>query len=357
MPHTDRTLPAEWARQDAILITWPHSDSAWQDQLDDVEQTYFDLVASISHYQDLIIQLHPDVDSVRLMQRLSTMASDLSHCHFVEAVSNDTWARDHGPITVVEDNHPVILNFSFNGWGNKFPANLDNQLNRQLIDQGVLRNGTEVPWVLEGGSIESDGSGTVMTTEACLLNKNRNGDVSKTQMTEQLQQWFGCKNVLWLENGHLEGDDTDAHIDTLARFAPGNIIIFQGCQTKDDSHYGPLAKMKAELSSFKNIEGEPYQLLELPFPEACYAEDGHRLPATYANFLICNRQVIVPEYGCPADHKAKLVIEQAFPDHFVVGVNARPLIEEHGSIHCITMQLPQGSVNFDTAFLARPNNH
>lgn len=355
--HKNRFLPAEWYEQDAILITWPHPQSAWQLHLDDVEQTYYDLVARISHYQDLIIQLHPDIDPVTLVNQLNAMTADLSHCHFVTVPGNDTWARDHGPITVIDDGKPAVLNFTFNGWGNKFPADLDNQLTGQLIKDGILNNSTDIAQVLEGGSIESDGQGTLMTTTACLLNPNRNGDVTRNDMETLLTSWFGCEQVLWLEHGHLEGDDTDAHIDTLARFAPNRTIVFQGCQDDTDSHYATLQQMKDQLAGFTDVSGNPYRLLELPFPMPRYAEDGHRLPATYANFLICNWQIIVPTYQDPADGQALEIIEQAFPEHFVTGINALPLIEEHGSIHCITMQLPKGSVNFNGRFQALPINH
>lgn len=348
-------LPAEWFPQDAILITWPHRDSAWADQLNNVEQTYLDLTSQISHYQDLIIQAHESIDLDNLIKKLHQLNGDVSRCHFVTLNSNDTWARDHGPITILKDDAPHALDFTFNGWGNKFQADLDDQLNAGLKRSGIVSEQTTIPWVLEGGSIESDGAGTLMTTEACLLNPNRNGAVKRSELELKLKSWFGVSNVLWLSEGELDGDDTDAHIDTLARFAPNNTIVYQGCQDAEDAHYPTLSAMANQLKLMTNAQGETYRLLELPFPKACLADDGHRLPATYANFLICNRQVIVPTYDDPADATAIQIIEQAFPDHLVTGVNALPLIEEHGSIHCITMQLPKGSVNFDAPFSKNPS--
>lgn len=347
---TSRILPAEWHPQDAILLTWPHIQSAWKPNLDHVEQTYLDLVSKISHYQRLIIQLHPAVDPITLVHRLNAMAADVSNCHFVELVSDDTWARDHGPITVLENGQPVSLNFRFNGWGGKFPADNDNRLTEQMHQRSILSASESIDWVLEGGSIESDGHGSLLTTTACLLNNNRNGPVSRSAMETSLSQWFGCQQVLWLEHGYLEGDDTDAHIDTLARFAPERVIVFQGCKDTADPHYEALAAMKAELEQMTDRDGHPYRLVELPLPLPKYAEDGHRLPATYANFLICNRQVIVPIYDDPSDQEAISIIASVFPDHFVTGVNALPLIEEHGSIHCITMQLPKGSIGENAVF-------
>ena len=339
-----RELPPEWHPQDAIMVTWPHAESAWARQLDAVEQTYLDLVSKISHYQQVIVQLHPSIDPVTLIHRLNGMAADMSNCLFVELASDDTWARDHGPITVLDGETPVCLDFTFNGWGNKFPSEQDNQLTEQMFRKGLINNLQRIDWVLEGGSIESDGQGTLLTTTACLLNENRNGPVSQDTLEASLKEWFGSQQVLWLNHGHLEGDDTDAHIDTLARFAPDNVILFQGCSDITDSHFDALNRMKSELEQMQTVDGRPYRLLELPFPTARFAQDGHRLPATYANFLICNRQVIVPTYDDPSDSAALTIIAEAFPDHFVTGINALPLIEEHGSIHCITMQLPKGSI-------------
>jgi agmatine deiminase len=170
------------------------------------------------------------------------------------------------------------------------------------------------------------------------------------ELEYHFKEWFGCKQILWLEYGELEGDDTDAHVDTLARFAPNNTIIYQGCQDHNDSHFAPLVAMARQLEAQTNAEGIPYRLVELPFPSPKYAEDGHRLPATYANFLICNDQVIVPTYQDAEDKNALAAVSDAFPNHIVQGVDALPLIEEHGSIHCITMQLPEGSVNFNANF-------
>lgn len=344
-------FPPEWYPQDAILLTWPHQESAWKDSLDDVEQTYFDLLTSLSHYQDSIIQLHNSIDAEHLIAQLSLKGANLSRTHFVSCDSNDTWARDHGPITVLKNGVPSVLNFAFNGWGNKFEHNLDTLLNEELQNKGVLNGLQNIDWVLEGGSIESDGAGTLMTTTQCLLNENRNGQVSKETMSQHIQKWFNSSQILWLENGFLEGDDTDAHIDTLARFAPNNQIIFQDCLNPEDAHYKSLNAMKAELAEFKNINGQPYKLTGLPLPSAKYASDGHRLPATYANFLITNKVVLVPTYQDANDQIVLDILDEVFEDHFIKGINALPLIEEHGSLHCITMQLVKGSVNFKANFL------
>ncbi len=344
---TKFVLPPEWHPQDAILVTWPHEHSAWHYMLQDVEEVYLDLVTKLSHYQPVIIQTHDSINLERIVKQLDLQSADISHCYFVNSNSNDTWARDHGPITLISEDETLALNFSFNGWGNKFESQLDDQLNQILQSKNVIPAMKKIEWVLEGGSIECDGNGTLLTTTQCNLNQNRNGVVNVNDLNEQLTQWFGSDQILWLKSGELEGDDTDAHIDTLARFTPNNTIIFQGCQRQDDSHFESLQTMKQELENLKNTQGNPYKLVELPLPEPKYASDGHRLPATYANFLITNKLVLVPIYQDKSDQSALALIQEAFPDHFVQGIDALPLIEEHGSLHCITMQLPRGSINFE----------
>lgn len=344
------SLPPEWAEQDAVLITWPHKRSAWKEMLSDVEPTYLELTTQLSHYQDIIIQLDDSVDLDVLVHKLTSEEANLSRVHFVMANSDDTWARDHGPISVIFDDQPQCLNFHFNGWGGKFESTKDNQLNSALAELDVLNNVKSIDWVLEGGSIESDGQGTVLTTTKCLLNPNRNGDVSKQTITDHLQIWFGAQQIIWLEHGELEGDDTDAHIDTLARFAPNNTLIFQGCSDITDTHYEALNAMAKALSVAKNTKGNPYTLIELPMPKPIFNEHQERLPATYANFLITNKLVLVPIYQDESDAIALKLIGDCFKNHIVKGIDARPLIQQGGSLHCITMQLPKGTVNFDAKF-------
>jgi agmatine deiminase len=344
------SLPPEWDKQDAILITWPHLKSAWASKIEIVELTYIQITTVISHYQPLIIQLHSSIDLDSVVRRLSLNGSDISNCHFIQLDSDDTWARDHGPITITNGDDTRCLNFIFNGWGNKFQHTKDNALNSHMNKNGLLNNMQEVDWVLEGGSIEVDEYGVLLTTSQCVLNSNRNGKTLKENLTSRFHEWVKVNKVIYIENGSLEGDDTDSHIDTLARFAPTNQIIFQGCSDESDPHFLNLKEMKSELGTIQNSFNQPYKLIELPLPKAIYAEDGHRLPATYANFLITNKNIIVPTYDDAADSIAIELIKDAFPEHIVVGVNALSLIEEHGSIHCITMQLPKGSVNFDYNF-------
>ena len=227
----------------------------------------------------------------------------------------------------------------------KFAANYDNQINRRLFAAKMVRGDyrNHLGFVLEGGAIESDGEGTILTTSPCLLAPNRNEPKSREEIEEYLKQAFHAKRVLWLDHGYLAGDDTDSHVDTLARLCPNDTIAYVQCTDKDDEHYEELFRMEEQLKEFRTLEGEPYKLVPLPMADAAFDEDGQRLPATYANFLILNDAVLMPTYNQPAkDELALKQLQKAFPKHSIVGIDCRVLIEQHGSLHCCTMQYPAG---------------
>ncbi len=337
---TDLLFPAEWHAQRAILLTWPHKSSDWNWILPEVEAFYFKLSKLILEYQDLIIVVGDEGQKAAIENTLNE-ASPPHNWHLYTMPTNDTWARDHGPISVYQNSQLTLLDFTFNGWGDKFPADLDNQITQRLQALGAFpeveyeRN----PLVLEGGSIETDGEGTLLSTVPCLLNPNRNPQLTKGDIEHELKQSLGVERFLWLEHGHLEGDDTDSHIDTLARFCDPHTIAFVDCQDQNDPHYESLNLMKEELKAFRQADGSPYRLIALPLPEAIY-EEGRRLPATYANFLIMNQAVLVPIYQQSEDEKAIAALAEAFPDRTIIPVDCRVLIRQNGSLHCITMQIP-----------------
>lgn len=338
------TLPAEWAEQDAVLIAWPHPDTDWNYMLNEVEACYLNIAEAISSHENLIIATpHP--------HEVSRKLEHLPHRNriaMVEVATNDTWARDFGVITATIDGVPVAYDFKFNGWGLKFASDKDNLINRALKRNGVLAAElvNRMGFVLEGGSIESDGNGTIMTTANCLLSPNRNGEMSRGEIEDYLKQQFGAKQVLWVDHGELMGDDTDSHIDTLARFVPGNTIVYTRCQDSTDCHHAELEMMHNQISTFANAYGEPYRTVTLPLPKPIFDEDGLRLPATYANFLITNQCVLVPTYNQPdLDRRALETLQAAVPSRKVVGIDCCALIKQHGSLHCVTMQLPKGSTN------------
>lgn len=313
-----------------VQFTFPHAESDWADSLEEVTACFVQCVEAVSRFQKVLVVAD---ERDRVAKLLAHLPKD--QITIVACPSNDTWARDHGGITVMQDGSPVLLDFMFNGWGLKFAANKDNLITRTLHLWGFFNDWPreQPPMVLEGGALETDGQGTLLSTTECLMSPNRNPHLSFAETEAALQQYLGIDRFLWLDNGYLAGDDTDSHIDTLARFCDPETIAYVQCRNEQDEHYAELKLMEQELQSFRTRAGAPYRLIPLPWPTACYAEDGHRLPATYANFLIINGAVLVPSYGVPEDEEALSILKTCFPKREVIGINCRPLIEQHGSLH------------------------
>lgn len=310
MKMNKRRMPAEWEPQSAVQLTWPHAQTDWAPILPEITAVYEEMAREIRQRESLLI------------------VDDIPH--------NDTWARDHGFITVEQDGGLILLDFKFNGWGEKFPAELDNQINKHLFDRGAVKGAYEphLDFVLEGGSIESDGRGTVFTTACCLMAPHRNQPLTQQQIEERLKLYLGAERIVWLNHGSLLGDDTDGHIDTLVRICPDDTLLYIG---GDDEH-PDLYEMEKELQTLRTLDGSPYRLLRLPLPRPIY-DEGERLPATYANYLVINGAVLVPTYNQPdLDAEAMRIIGQAFPDREMVGIDCRAVIRQHGSLHCCTMQ-------------------
>lgn len=322
-------LPAEWEPQEGVQLTWPHAATDWAPILDEITATYEVMAREIAKRERLLIVGEKGLP----------------------LPSNDTWARDHGFISLIDDQgHRRLLDFRFNGWGEKFTADLDNALNRRLYDAQALAGDYVccLDFVLEGGAIESDGRGTVFTTSGCLLAPHRNQPLTKAQIEARLLQELHAERILWIDHGNLIGDDTDGHIDTLVRICPDDTLLYVGCDDPDDPQYAELKLMEEQLRSFRTLEGRPYRLLRLPMPRPIYETDdalgtkGDRLPATYANFLVINGAVLCPTYDQPdLDAEALRLIAQAFPDREMVPIDCRAVIRQHGSLHCCTMQFPK----------------
>ena len=336
-------LPAEWEPVDAVQLTWPHRGTDWQPFLAEVLRLYEELVVTLSRVCHLLIAA-PGDQVAPIRERFAGRGIALEKLHIYPVDSNDTWARDHGPITVETEDGPCLMDYRFNGWGNKFAAGRDNRITATLFGQGAYPGAQLLKreLVLEGGAIESDGQGTLLTTTKCLLNPNRNPSLSREEIEAHLARDLGVSRVLWLEHGALQGDDTDSHVDTLARLCPDGVIAYQACDDEKDDHYADLQAMAGELAGLATASGASYKLVPLPWPSAKYDEAGARLPATYANFLIVNECVLVPTYRDPRDEEALRQIATAFPGYAVLGLDCLPLIRQHGSLHCITMQLPRG---------------
>ncbi|MDR2683740.1 MAG: agmatine deiminase family protein [Dysgonamonadaceae bacterium] len=335
----DIRLPAEWHPQGAVMLTWPHEQTDWRPTLHEVIPCYVRMAKEILRREKLLIVCSSMAD---VKAALGDDADD-ARILFREIPSNDTWARDHGPVSVFVDGHPVALDFGFNGWGLKFPAHLDNRITGRLYESGVFDPAVKYHplkgLILEGGSIESDGRGTILTTSQCLLSPNRNEFRDTAEAEDYLDVLFGARQVLWLHHGYLAGDDTDSHIDTLARFCDTETIAYVRCTDENDEHFAELSLMEQELQAFRTPEGRPYRIIPLPMADAVY-DAGERLPATYANFLILNGAVLMPAYDSPWDAVAATALATAFPGREIVPVNGLPLIKQHGSLHCATMQLP-----------------
>lgn len=342
----DIHLPAEWAPQSGVQLTWPHAGTDWTPILPQVTNCYIRMALEIALREPLLI-VTPEPDSVWKLLHERLPAKALANITLYEVPTDDTWARDHGFITLLSPEGPLLLDFQFNGWGKKFEAAQDNRINRVLMENGVF-HGTYIDhldFVLEGGSIESDGRGTVLTTSQCLLAPNRNQPLSLPDIEARLKEYLHARRILWLNHGYLEGDDTDSHVDTLARLCPGDTIAYVQCRDTADPHFEELRLMEQELQEMRTAEGKSFNLIPLPMAAPAYDDEGQRLPSTYANFMVINGAVLMPTYKYPElDELARKQLQKAFPRHEIIGIDCRALIIQHGSLHCCTMQFPIGTV-------------
>ncbi|HET8942137.1 MAG TPA: agmatine deiminase family protein [Rudaea sp.] len=334
-------LPAEWEPQAGVLFAWPHADTDWAPRLDAVESTVIALAATIARFETAVICVADARLQTRVAGKLAEAGVNPSRVQLVQIEYDDTWLRDSGPITLRCADQFRLLDFEFTGWGGKFSASRDDRLIEGLAARELFRNSEHrrVNWALEGGAIESDGAGTVLTTWRCL--HQRHPELSREQIERQLCDKLGAERVLWLERGFLQGDDTDAHIDTLARFAPGDCIVYQACDDPRDMHFHELNGMRDELAALRTRDGKPYRLHALPWTRPIL-DDGRRLAASYANYLVLNDAVLMPAYDDAADAKAAQIIARAHPGREVIALPCRSLIWQNGSLHCLTMQLPLG---------------
>ncbi len=316
MMTTDRTpgrFMAEWEPHDSVMIAWPHPDTDWSYMLGEVTECYLHIVGALLRAGVKVVVVVPEAYDPRI-DGVQTVYAD----------TNDTWVRDYGPLSLSDGS---LLDFRFNAWGQKFASNFDNQVNRAIFARsGRLVSNKD--FVLEGGSVETDGKGTLLTTACCLMAPNRNEPLTRDEIEARMLQRLNCRKVLWLECGALEGDDTDGHIDTIARMAPDNTIVYT------------VAAHRALLEAFTDADGKPFRLVKLPQPDPIAdPDDGSALPATYANYLLAGNAVLMPTYGQPDnDGEACRAIQAAFPGREVIAVDCRALIRQHGSLHCATMQ-------------------
>ncbi|NLY03307.1 MAG: agmatine deiminase family protein [Campylobacter sp.] len=318
---------AEWEDQDLVFMALPHYNTDWKEYLIEVLEYYKKLVFEISKYQKVIL-ISPNEKDFELFFK------DMSDVGFFEIDTDDTWIRDYGPIDVLSGGRIISYDFKFNAWGDKFKSSKDNAVNAELLKsfKGQRR---EVNFILEGGSVDFNGFRTMLTTSKCLLNANRNG-LNKKELEDKFKDIFGIHTCVWLENGYIVGDDTDSHVDTLARFIGRNTVAYAACDDSSDEHYAPLKAMEEELKA------QNFELVPLYIPKKIEFE-GRRLPATYVNFLFINGALIVPTYGDKKyDDLALGTLKDALPKRKIVGVDSRVLIRQNGSIHCASMNRFKG---------------
>lgn len=338
-----KLLP-EWVKQSGVMLTWPNANYPWKSPLHAIETIFVELTKQIALREKVLISGCSDEHCRHIALLLKNASVNMAAIKIVPVPAREIWARDHGPITIIDENQAYLLDFEFNSWGNKYPSQIDNTINSNLHRLKVFQDikMKSVDFVLEGGSIETDGEGTLLTTSRCLLAETRNPHLTKTELENFLKQQLGLHRILWLNHGYMAGDDTDGHIDTLARFTDPHTICYMHCADPNDEHYAELTAMELELKSFRDYQGNPYRLQPLPWPKPIYSQHGERLPNTYANFLIINEAVLVPIYGNDTDEAAIACLKSCFPTREIIGIPCRDLIAHYGSLHCVTMQLPTG---------------
>jgi len=326
-----RRLIAEFEEQSFTQIIFPHVKTDWVEYLDEAQSTFVNIINEIIKYQKCLV-ICDNIQSVK------SRFNDNNKLYFVEYETNDTWARDCSALCVKDENNVKLLDFTFTGWGGKFESSKDNKMSQSLQNH-YNKKLIPVSLILEGGAVESNGIDTILTTSKCMLNRNRNSSLSPLQITQKLKKEFGATNVLYLEHGYLAGDDTDSHVDTLARFIDEKTIMYVTCKNRDDEHYQELKLMEDELKRFSEIYN--YRLIALPMTDAIYFEK-ERLPATYANFLFINGAILVPTYGVKQDEEALEIFRQTFKKRDIIGIDCSILIKQHGSLHCVSMNFAKG---------------
>jgi agmatine/peptidylarginine deiminase len=326
MKNTKR-LFAEWEPQEALLFALPHEGTDWAPYLDEALDSYREFIAVAAQFQRCWVLCADEAKARALLDGIPNVT-------LFEIPTNDTWIRDFGAIDVLYRGLIESYDFTFNAWGGKFDAALDDNASAELFRR-IPGNLIKVPLVLEGGSIDCNGEGVMLTTTTCLMEEHRNPHLGQDEIDATLKELFGLRRIIWLSHGYLRGDDTDSHVDTLARFITPDTIAYTSCTDPHDEHFDELSRMRAEL------EQTTFKLVPLPLPKAIYY-GGHRLPATYANFVFVNGALIVPTYDDPNDAHVLQTLQKELPHLKVIGVNARVFVRQHGSLHCATMNRYEG---------------
>ena len=328
--------PAEWEPQKSIWLSWPRNRASWPDHFEPVPGEFAQFVRLLAEYEQVnILAGRPEV-----MAEARSLVGDLRNVELHDIPTNDAWCRDHGPTFLTGDNlPPALIDWEYNAWGGKYPPfDLDNAVPQKIAELQARRR--FVPGIiLEGGAIDGNGEGTILTTESCLLNPNRNAQLSREQVEGYLRDYLGTNTVLWLTGGEISGDDTDGHIDQIARFVNPTTVVVSLCDDTGDENYEPTQQNMRELQQLAEQSNQALTLIPLHLPPPLHC-DGQRLPAGYCNFLIANGVVIVPQFGVAADEAAIETLRPLFPGRDVRGCLSRQLIWGLGSFHCLSQQEP-----------------
>jgi agmatine deiminase len=333
-------FPAEWAKHTATWLSWPHKEASWPGKLDTVYPSYIEFIKVLTRNELVRINVVDESMKASVSFQLQNAGVDLSRVELFEFGTNDAWCRDHGPAFLInpETKQKAIIDWGYNAWGGKYPPfDLDDVIPTKIGEHfglPVFNPGI----VMEGGSVDFNGKGTILTTTACLLNKNRNPHLNQDQIETYLRNYYGAEQILWLGDGII-GDDTDGHIDDITRFVNEDTVVTVVEENKNDENYHILQENLDTLKTMRLLNGKQLNIVELPMPEAVIYEDN-RLPASYANFYIANGSVIVPTYRSENDDKACEILQQCFPDHEVIGIDSTDIIWGLGSFHCLSQQEP-----------------
>ncbi|MCZ2482105.1 agmatine deiminase family protein [Aquirufa nivalisilvae] len=338
-------FPAEWHPHEATWITFPHNDHSWQgDKLSQMYPEYFALIKAISQGEKVKINVNHEALKNFILGELPKYDIDPLQIELFIRPTNDAWCRDHGPAFLIKNDSSerLIVDWGYNAWGGKYPPfDADNQI-PQAIAKDVALAFQSPGIIMEGGSVEFNGKGTVLTSRSCLLNPNRNPHLTQEQIENYLKDYYGVDQVLWVSDG-IVGDDTDGHIDDTVRFVNENTVITMVEPKVEDENHAVLAQNLSELKEMRLLDGSPLNIIEIPMPEAVVI-DEFRAPGSYANFYICNAAVIVPIFDCPQDALALDILSQLFTDRPVIGLSAREIIWGQGSFHCLTQQEPKAAL-------------
>ncbi len=332
-------MPPEWSKHKGTWLSYPHNPGTFFEKIDNVRDKYTDMVKLLSECEEVHINVNDEEMENDLLSRLKDKKVNLNNIFIHRFPTNDAWCRDHGAIFAVDrdENKLVALDFKFNAWGEKYPYELDNEIPKKMAEY-LNAERIEIDMVLEGGSIDVNGNGLLLTTESCLLNPNRNSNMSKKEIEDNLKYYLGVEKILWLKEG-IVGDDTDGHIDDITRFVNKNTVITVVEENPNDENYPILKENYEILKTFTDIKGNKLNIIILPMPEPVYYK-GDRLPASYANFYISNKYVIVPIFNCDKDKMALEILQSVFTDRVVVGIDASDIVVGLGTFHCLTQQIP-----------------